>query len=208
MHKGYKCLDRDSGRIFISRDVVFDEGVFPFAQPSPTVPNTTIPTTTTFPSDEPVVHDSPVRRYDLTLLQTSDNASSVSSPDAGSAVNEDDGISFVTPPSPSAAAPDACSADNKDDGSSFVAPPTVDPATNEAPAAARPAAVVPELHTMTTRLRNNITKPRVRTDGTILYNPNHKTFFATPRTHRDALTDTCWREAMEAEFSTLQQNKT
>lgn len=30
-HKGYKCLDIAPGRIYISRDVVFDESVFPFA---------------------------------------------------------------------------------------------------------------------------------------------------------------------------------
>jgi histone deacetylase 1/2 len=33
MHKGYKCLDRSTGRIYISRDVIFDEHVFPFATP-------------------------------------------------------------------------------------------------------------------------------------------------------------------------------
>jgi histone deacetylase 1/2 len=30
-HKGYKCLDISSGRLYISRDIVFDEIVFPFA---------------------------------------------------------------------------------------------------------------------------------------------------------------------------------
>jgi hypothetical protein len=32
MHKGYKCLDISTGRIYISMDVVFDEDVFPFAE--------------------------------------------------------------------------------------------------------------------------------------------------------------------------------
>jgi hypothetical protein len=31
-HKGYKCLDRSTGRVYISRDVVFDETSFPFAK--------------------------------------------------------------------------------------------------------------------------------------------------------------------------------
>jgi hypothetical protein len=31
MHKGYKCLDPTSGRVYISRDVVFDGKLFPFA---------------------------------------------------------------------------------------------------------------------------------------------------------------------------------
>jgi hypothetical protein len=31
-HKGYKCLDVSSGRVYISRDVVFDETVFQFSK--------------------------------------------------------------------------------------------------------------------------------------------------------------------------------
>ena len=31
MHKGFKCLDPTEGRVYISRDVVFDEHVFPFS---------------------------------------------------------------------------------------------------------------------------------------------------------------------------------
>lgn len=31
LHKGYKCLEPSEGRVYISRDVVFDENVFPFA---------------------------------------------------------------------------------------------------------------------------------------------------------------------------------
>jgi hypothetical protein len=31
IHKGYKCLDISTGRVYISRDIVFDETVFPFA---------------------------------------------------------------------------------------------------------------------------------------------------------------------------------
>jgi hypothetical protein len=32
MHKGVKCLDIHTGRIFVSRDVVFDENIFPFKE--------------------------------------------------------------------------------------------------------------------------------------------------------------------------------
>ena len=35
MHKGFKCLDPKEGRVYISRDVVFDETVFPFASLHP-----------------------------------------------------------------------------------------------------------------------------------------------------------------------------
>lgn len=30
MHKGFKCLEPSSGRVYISRDVIFDESIFPF----------------------------------------------------------------------------------------------------------------------------------------------------------------------------------
>nr|ABA98728.2 retrotransposon protein, putative, Ty1-copia subclass [Oryza sativa Japonica Group] len=32
IHKGFKCLDVSTGRVYISRDVVFDENVFPFSK--------------------------------------------------------------------------------------------------------------------------------------------------------------------------------
>jgi hypothetical protein len=35
LHKGFKCLDTHSGRIYISWDVVFDETIFPFAKLNP-----------------------------------------------------------------------------------------------------------------------------------------------------------------------------
>jgi hypothetical protein len=35
LHKGYKCLDVSSGPICISRDVIFDEEVFPFSKLHP-----------------------------------------------------------------------------------------------------------------------------------------------------------------------------
>ena len=34
-HKGFKCLDPSEGRVYISRDIVFDEHVFPFAHLHP-----------------------------------------------------------------------------------------------------------------------------------------------------------------------------
>jgi histone deacetylase 1/2 len=35
LHKGFKCLEPSSGRVYISRDVVFDETVFPFNELHP-----------------------------------------------------------------------------------------------------------------------------------------------------------------------------
>jgi hypothetical protein len=35
MHKGFKCLDASTGRIYISQDVVFDENTFSFSKLHP-----------------------------------------------------------------------------------------------------------------------------------------------------------------------------
>jgi hypothetical protein len=67
MHKGYKCLDRSTGRIFISCDVVFDEKVFAFSTPGISVDMSTQEQAITFPSDEPVTSAS-MRNYDLSYL--------------------------------------------------------------------------------------------------------------------------------------------
>jgi hypothetical protein len=32
LHKGFRCLDINSGQVYISRDVIFDETIFPFAK--------------------------------------------------------------------------------------------------------------------------------------------------------------------------------
>jgi hypothetical protein len=37
LHKGFKCLDVATGRIYISQDVIFDEEVFPFSKLHPNV---------------------------------------------------------------------------------------------------------------------------------------------------------------------------
>jgi histone deacetylase 1/2 len=36
-HKGVKCLDVTTGRVYISQDVIFDENIFPFAELHPNV---------------------------------------------------------------------------------------------------------------------------------------------------------------------------
>jgi hypothetical protein len=67
MHKGYKCLDRSTGRIYISRDVVFDETIFRFAAPGVSVDVSTLEQSIVFPYDEPVTSE-PMRNYDLSYF--------------------------------------------------------------------------------------------------------------------------------------------
>lgn len=65
MHKGYKCLDQSIGRIYISRDMVFDESSFPFS----TYSRLTIPSQTTyFPQSKLVILNDHLCKCDLSLL--------------------------------------------------------------------------------------------------------------------------------------------
>lgn len=44
IHKGYKCLHKDTGRLYISRDVVFNEVDYPFSVPPIPSPSSSWPT--------------------------------------------------------------------------------------------------------------------------------------------------------------------
>lgn len=90
-HKGYKCLHRATGRVYISREVDFDESVFPFASaksyeqvlPSSQTPYVTIlpslvdrvkPTShspSVLESSEPVIHDDQLRDLELGVTNSS-----------------------------------------------------------------------------------------------------------------------------------------
>ena len=69
MHKGYKCLDRSTGRIYISCDVVFDESVFPYATPGVTIDVSCLADVLSFPPTELATGDH-MRKYDLSYLST------------------------------------------------------------------------------------------------------------------------------------------
>lgn len=178
MHKGYKCLDRSTLRIYLSHDVVFDESMFSFASSVGTVnSNKTDNTMTTmslsvlssspisslYPSHEPVVQDDNMRNYNLSMLST-DNAETGTEVLAGRDL----------------------SGDSTEDNSSHIIFETSQYKAH-----------------MQTRLRNNKTMSKEYHDGTIRYSLKGKAFFAEPVSYLDALTEPQWKTTMKAEFSAL-----
>jgi hypothetical protein len=67
----------------------------------------------------------------------------------------------------------------------------------ELPGAASPAS---------TRAQAGIHKPKVYTDGTIMYGLSDVS--AEPRSIDEAMADTNWKNAMDVEYSALMKNKT
>ena len=54
-HKGYQCLNPKNGRLYISRDVVFEETTFPFQTPLPNETQNSLDNTHTYPTPHPII---------------------------------------------------------------------------------------------------------------------------------------------------------
>jgi hypothetical protein len=76
VHKGYKCLHVPTNRVHISRDVTFDEYLFPFASISH---HALLPTLRSIPSS--TVHDHRVDQANLPVLHDASNLGLPSTPE-------------------------------------------------------------------------------------------------------------------------------
>jgi len=156
-----------------------------------------------------------VRNYDLTLLQPNATATSSSFGAGPAGLDEHSSAdSEPLPPLPHSpsASPVPATSELSDHATSPMsqasAPVSVPQQSSEALPLVEPAASAPARHPMVTRLRDNITKPVIPTDGTIRYDYKRRAFSAEPASYRAALEDSRWRAAMEDEHSALLRNDT
>ena len=191
-HKGYKCLDTSTGRVYISRDVVFDETSFPFAKKydvtlHPPNYNDLLPTTdsgicTNITNDPLGPMQSRAVFVPAGPLMTAPGCAARHAPDqvdrTGShahghadSANGSPGTSSPQgsdlgpdPPSPTHGGHGSAGSQQQGDVSSAMSSASSSATTSTPPATSSPAP--PDRHPMVTRLRDNTWKQLKRTDGT------------------------------------------
>ena len=209
-HLGFRCLDRSSGHIYVSRDVVFDEHVYPFSAgspsdlppptehalllPEPDITTSTCTDMTRATNGTPVVSGvsgAPLPPVDPQLHgvhvapdvdQPVPAVQPAPAAPHGPAPNPDH-LDEPTPP-PSPPTPARGPALDAPSPVAFPAPSpdTVSPAPSLSPQAA-PAPPSP----MRTRLKNNVIRPLRLFEGIVRYDQKKKAFSAEPVSHIDAL---------------------
>jgi hypothetical protein len=201
MHKGYKCLDKSSGRIYISRDVVSDESIFPYATAGVSVDILTLREAITFPSTEPATHDH-VHQYELSYLSTNPpllgddvrpvqvpSAPPIAAPPSPAMATDVEVSSAAAEPamSPAAAARGAPAPPGSPSHVPDVPEQPESPLAGSPPPPAATPPAAPPGHGMVTRLRDNTHREKTYIDGTVQYFPHRRALFAAPVSHHDAL---------------------
>jgi len=215
-HKGYRCLHVPSGRVYISRNVIFDETTFPFhhlptatSSPSSLPQPISLPPSLSLPLNPPV--PSPSYPPNPTSQSTSPSSNSSMPSSHATCPNE--------PPTPPTSLPDPCPQPAPISLPNVPpAPPCTQPAPcppyNSTPHPNSPRPPLPTSHPMQTRSKSNIHKPRAFTDGTIFYPPPKALLTLKPSPTIEPTSFTTanqsaeWRAAMNQEFNALLQNGT
>ncbi|KAG8475880.1 hypothetical protein CXB51_032703 [Gossypium anomalum] len=200
VHKGYKCLD-DTGRMFLSRHVVFDETCFPFAGSTNSVGNAASPDI----RPEFLHHRSQVPVLASSLQQPIFDASRFVSCDSPGLVSRSaDGLLSVSTTNRSLPSPgDASSQPVPSYGSHSVShsPPIVeDHSVPNSPQMVEEVSAPPvNSHPMQTRSKSGIFKPRVfSTELTV----------TEPTTIAEAFSSKEWTLTAQEEYEALLRNNT
>ena len=200
-HKGYRCLDRVNQRVYVSRHVIFNEHKFPFDSVQVQHGSSSLATLELLP-----LHALPTAAATAPL-----SSISVQPPPAPlSPQTALPGVDLALP-EPDLAPPPAVTG--------LDCPAPVPPDSNVVPSlnvldqpAISPVPPVP-VHPITTRFRDGIRQPKVRTDGTVRYplSEAHAAVISQPfepTCFTQAVKHSEWRDAMAKEFNALVKNDT
>jgi hypothetical protein len=231
MHKGYKCLEPKTGRVYISRDVIFDEHVFPFEglhdnagaklrqeimllHPSLLSESHAFLEGHGLPRSEDEVQqeisedENNVRNNSLGTPSQDDRDSLPIGVQDNSVADIDieavGALSLIRESGEVATGHRSCSPSKSQPVETEQVLHGIDPiSTAESRTIDVPLAPVENIKT---RSKSGIFKQKVYTDGTIRYSLSVTT--GEPRTLDEALIDKNWRKAMDLEFQALQNNNT
>ena len=222
-HKGYRCLYPPTGRVYISRHVIFDETNFPFAniylhlqqknltplyhawQQSFMQPNSTSQAASSVLSRHQESQQIPIQFGSVPPLSTAVSSSQpgVSSEDC--LFNESDFPLLASRPSTYTSPDHSSAASGPIQTTQTVSATTSEPSERAVPDVQAPqvSTSTANTHSMLTRAKTGIVKPNPRY---VLM--SRKVAFPTPKTVSEALKDEGWTEAMTEEYVNCKETKT
>ncbi|KAK1440601.1 hypothetical protein QVD17_06430 [Tagetes erecta] len=188
-HRGYRCYDQSTGRVLISRHVVFDETVFPYTDPPP-------PHAYTFLDDQPFFPPSPIPSFVPNHQPTQRPTQPTETPPSPTTTSPTN-PTLHSPPTPSPTPSPSPPSTGNPSPSPHTSPT---PGPQSTPTSGPPPAAAP--HPMTTRSKAGIFKPTSR------FNLHTTNISPIPPNPTKARSDPNWLNAMNDEFSALQVNDT
>lgn len=225
-HKGYRCLSISSGHLYISRHVVFDESVFPYATKSQSSSSPTLSSPHSPTDFGPLAawlpYPSLHRPTDFTWISGS-RSIAPSAPTQVSPLPSSQPIpslpEHIANPSPRpdfSSSPTDLSITDPPlqvsplyDGSSSSSDPNPPPITTQPPSLAPTESIHQRTHSMTTRSMDGISKKKTflstRYPLTTALTATH---LPEPTTYSQASKFPEWRTAMDLEFTALQRQGT
>jgi len=232
LHKGFKCLEPSTGRVYLSRDVVFDEDVFPFSSlhanagaklkneisllPKNLAPQSFGDVDCHVPNvTDLAVPDNCDPMQENNEVQDGQEIIDVEAMDPPVPINpgastEDDSPTFGVLPAASASEDVLPSLDSPRGGTESTPGSAQASSSNGSSVTSQgsdEAVMNPEpVQRPHTRLQRGIVKPKVYTDGTVRY--ANVCTSTEPNTVREALNSVEWKQAMQDEYDALQRNGT
>jgi len=205
LHKGYKCLHLPTGRVYFSRDVLFQEDIFPFATTPSHSSQPTVNPPPTHPRELLVIlpPTAPTHSREAPLLSSLTPRATVQP--VSSAVPHTPCV--IQPPSPFFAPPHSDTSSSRAAHHPSLSPSNV-PSLPTIPDSPSPVAPPPSHtvsppsapnlqvshHPMTTRSKHNISKPTLLPNGQLKYPLPHALFTTTDL---DDLEPTCYSTAIK-----------